>query len=35
VFRKTDARFVEFRPIPGVDEVDREPAVADVLDAER
>ena len=35
MLRKTDSGLVELRPIPGVDEVDREPTAADVLDAER
>ena len=32
---KADTCLVELRPVPGVDEVDREPAAADVLDAQR
>ena len=35
VLGKADARLVEFRPVPGIDEIDREPAAADVLDPER
>ena len=35
VFGEADAGFLQLRPVPGVDQIDRETAAADMLDAER